>query len=115
MKVQSIAMDQTLRPLFWLALLLLTGCMQNRIANPANVPTRPASASNAPAAANAAAAAPAPDLPSNPAPDLPNNPAPAPEPINPQLPTIFIASDSTAARGSGESQRGWGVPFADYF
>jgi lysophospholipase L1-like esterase len=31
------------------------------------------------------------------------------------LPTIFIAGDSTAARGKGEQQQGWGVPFADYF
>ncbi len=34
--------------------------------------------------------------------------------INPALPTIFIASDSTAARAK-EPQQGWGVPFADYF
>jgi lysophospholipase L1-like esterase len=34
--------------------------------------------------------------------------------INPALPTIFIASDSTAARAR-EPQQGWGVPFADYF
>lgn len=44
-----------------------------------------------------------------------------PEPTSPDdasrqsLPTIFIAGDSTAAPGSGENQRGWGVPFADYF
>jgi lysophospholipase L1-like esterase len=50
-----------------------------------------------------------------PAPDLPQNP-PAPSPaIHPNRPTIFIAGDSTAARGRGEEQQGWGVPFADYF
>ena len=32
----------------------------------------------------------------------------------PAQPTIFIAGDSTAARGRGEHQQGWGVPFADY-
>ncbi|HEX2854545.1 MAG TPA: rhamnogalacturonan acetylesterase [Opitutaceae bacterium] len=53
------------------------------------------------------------------APDLPARPAPAAAPsvpkLDPTLPTIFIAGDSTAARGKGESQQGWGVPFADYF
>ena len=38
--------------------------------------------------------------------------APAP---NPTRPSIFIAGNSTAARGAGERQQGWGVPFADYF
>ena len=51
--------------------------------------------------------APAPDLASNPA-----SPAPA---IDPALPTIFIAGDSTAARGLGGDQQGWAEPFADYF
>ncbi|HVU36660.1 MAG TPA: GDSL-type esterase/lipase family protein [Opitutaceae bacterium] len=36
-------------------------------------------------------------------------------PLNPSLPTIFIAGDSTAAHGRGAIQQGWGVPFADYF
>jgi len=31
------------------------------------------------------------------------------------LPTIFIAGDSTAARGAGDRQQGWGEPFASYF
>lgn len=35
--------------------------------------------------------------------------------INAALPTIFIAGNSTAARGAGARQQGWGVPFADYF
>jgi lysophospholipase L1-like esterase len=34
---------------------------------------------------------------------------------NSALPTLFIAGDSTAARGRGETQQGWGVPFAEYF
>ena len=48
---------------------------------------------------------------------LAQEPAPksAPTPLNPALPTLFIAGDSTAARGRGEAQQGWGVPFADYF
>jgi lysophospholipase L1-like esterase len=50
-----------------------------------------------------------------PAPDLATNPAPAAVAINPALPGIFIAGDSTAARGNGTNQQGWGVPFADYF
>ncbi len=50
-----------------------------------------------------------------PAPDLASNPALAPTTINPALPTLFIAGDSTAARGQGVRQQGWGVPFADYF
>ena len=41
--------------------------------------------------------------------------ATTPPAINPALPTIFVAGDSTAARGRGERQQGWGVPFADYF
>ncbi|MBI4625720.1 MAG: rhamnogalacturonan acetylesterase [Verrucomicrobia bacterium] len=48
-------------------------------------------------------------------PDLANNPAPAVAAINAALPTIFIAGDSTAARGAGARQQGWAVPFADYF
>ncbi len=32
-----------------------------------------------------------------------------------RLPAIFIAGDSTAAKGSGETQQGWAVPFASYF
>lgn len=31
------------------------------------------------------------------------------------LPTLFIAGDSTAARGAGDDQQGWGVPFASFF
>jgi lysophospholipase L1-like esterase len=50
-----------------------------------------------------------------PAPDLATNPPPRITAINSNLPTIFIAGDSTAARASGEVQQGWAVPFADYF
>ena len=50
-----------------------------------------------------------------PAPDLATNPPPRVMPINTNLPTIFVAGDSTAARGSGATQQGWAVPFADYF
>jgi lysophospholipase L1-like esterase len=35
--------------------------------------------------------------------------------FKPALPSIFIAGNSTAARGAGARQQGWGVPFADYF
>lgn len=50
-----------------------------------------------------------------PAPDLQKNPAPTGPKIDPALPSIFVAGDSTAARGRGAAQQGWAVPFADYF
>jgi len=34
-------------------------------------------------------------------------------PLNPALPTLFIAGDSTAAKGAPNAI-GWGAPFADY-
>jgi lysophospholipase L1-like esterase len=49
-----------------------------------------------------------------PAPDLAVNPEAGPQAINPALPTLFIAGDSTAARG-GEAAMGWGMAFPDYF
>lgn len=49
-----------------------------------------------------------------PAPDLAVNPAAENKAINPALPTLFIAGDSTAAPGSASSM-GWGVPLPDYF
>ncbi len=49
-----------------------------------------------------------------PAPDLAVNPAASLNALNPALPTIFIAGDSTAAKGNGHPIQGWGVPFADY-
>ena len=56
-----------------------------------------------------------PSQPPPPAPDLARNPAAEQTPLNPALPTLWIAGDSTAARGAGEMQQGWAVPFADYF
>lgn len=50
-----------------------------------------------------------------PAPDLTASPPPNPSALNSNLPTLFIAGDSTAARGAGINQQGWGVPFEDYF
>jgi len=50
-----------------------------------------------------------------PAPDLAVNPSAGGQRLDPALPAIFVAGDSTAARGSGTNQRGWAVPFADYF
>lgn len=50
-----------------------------------------------------------------PAPDLAANPAAGPGALNPALPTLFIAGDSTAAKNNGNPIQGWGVPFADYF
>jgi len=47
--------------------------------------------------------------------DLKTHPPPQTAVKNPALPTIFIAGDSTAARGAGANQQGWAVPFADYF
>jgi lysophospholipase L1-like esterase len=52
---------------------------------------------------------------SAPAPDLTNSPSAPVSAINPALPSIFIAGDSTAARGNGTNQQGWAVPFAGYF
>jgi lysophospholipase L1-like esterase len=49
------------------------------------------------------------------APDLKANPAAEKQALNPALPTLFIASDSTAAKNNGNPVQGWGVPFADYF
>lgn len=45
---------------------------------------------------------------------MPTNPASAAPKLDPNLPTIFVAGDSTAARGAGEAQQSWAVPFADY-
>ena len=50
-----------------------------------------------------------------PAPDLTANPAASARHLDPKLPTVFVAGDSTAAKGEGEAQQGWGVPFATYF
>ncbi|MFT3829094.1 MAG: rhamnogalacturonan acetylesterase [Opitutaceae bacterium] len=50
-----------------------------------------------------------------PAPDLAVNPAATARPLDPTLPTVFVAGDSTAAKGKGAEQEGWGVPFAEFF
>ena len=50
-----------------------------------------------------------------PAPDLAVNPAATARPRDPSLPTVFVAGDSTAAKGKGVEQEGWGVPFAQFF
>lgn len=50
-----------------------------------------------------------------PAPDLAANPAAEVGVLDPALPTLFIAGDSTAAKNNGNPIQGWGVPFADYF
>jgi lysophospholipase L1-like esterase len=86
--------------------LMMSGC--------AHQPDSSAAAS--PMAAVAAKPDPSPETQAGaPAPDLAKNPAPRRTSIDPALPTIFVAGDSTAARGSGTNQQGWGVPFAKYF
>ncbi len=52
--------------------------------------------------------------PGPPAPPPESPPSAAPAAVDPNLPTIFIAGDSTAARDGGDVV-GWGVPFAAYF
>jgi lysophospholipase L1-like esterase len=53
--------------------------------------------------------------PTTPAPDLASNPESRARPRDPSLPTLFIAGDSTAAKGSGVEQQGWAEPFQDLF
>jgi lysophospholipase L1-like esterase len=50
-----------------------------------------------------------------PAPDLPTNPAAVISPLNPLLPTIFVAGDSTAANNNGNPIQGWATPFSSFF
>jgi len=49
------------------------------------------------------------------APDLATNLPPQTHLLHPDLPSIFVAGDSTAARGAGAMQQGWAVPFTNYF
>ena len=49
----------------------------------------------------------------DPAPDLSANPAVATPPLNPALPTLFIAGDSTAAKANGQPVQGWGARAVD--
>lgn len=90
-----------------LGALLVAGCAHG--AQLQATPTAPAEAgAEAPNTPQAAAVV-------VPAPDLEvNQPSVAPR-INPALPSLFIAGDSTAARGAGQAQQGWAVPFANYF
>jgi lysophospholipase L1-like esterase len=53
--------------------------------------------------------------PATPGPDLSQNPAPTRTHLDAALPTLWVAGDSTAARGRGDTQQGWAVPFANYF
>jgi lysophospholipase L1-like esterase len=62
-------------------------------------------------AAALCAQTPAPDL----SPRLTAAPFVPPAPRDPSLPTLWVAGDSTAAKGAGDAQQGWAVPFADYF
>jgi lysophospholipase L1-like esterase len=88
-------------------LLTAAGCARNHKSTAAVLPSGPDSAS---------VTSPKPAAPTPPAaPDLATNPPSGAVVNNPKLPTVFIAGDSTAARGAGESQQGWAVPFADYF
>ena len=48
-------------------------------------------------------------------PDLTSNPASENPDLNPEIPSLFIASDSTAAKGKGEHQQGWAEPFKTFF
>jgi len=50
-----------------------------------------------------------------PAPDMAVNPAAEAKALNPALPALYIAGDSTAAKNTGDPIQGWGVPVADYF
>jgi lysophospholipase L1-like esterase len=90
---------------FWLfALCVVAGCAHHprTEGSPQVVSPKPAASAAKPTTI------PAPDLSSNP-------PPPRVATLNSNLPTIFIAGDSTAARGSGEDQQGWAVPFPKYF
>ena len=48
-------------------------------------------------------------------PDLQSNPESVVSEFDASLPSLFIASDSTAAKGKGEHQQGWAEPLKDYF
>lgn len=94
-----------------LAAWVLTGCAQSPAGSDRSSAAVGSSGHAKPAAAPIS---PAPATPA-PAPDLATNPPPRVTTLNANLPSIFIAGDSTAARGSGEAQQGWAVPFAGYF
>ncbi len=86
-----------------------------RASSSATPPAPTAQENPTPASRGQTLVAPPPAAAPIPAPDLSSNPAAVAVAINPTLPTVFIAGDSTAAKGAGELQQGWGVPFAGYF
>jgi lysophospholipase L1-like esterase len=92
-----------------LALVTAAGCVRKDSSSSTNL--IPTAVTSSPAESPKRAATPAPA----PTPNLPTNLPSRTAAIDPALPTIFIAGDSTAARGTGEAQQGWGVPFGDYF
>lgn len=63
----------------------------------------------------AAMGAPPATSPVAPPPDLAANPPAETPVIRPDLPTLWVVGDSTAAKSNGNPHQGWGVPFADYF
>src|SRR5262245_15568407 len=85
-----------------LVLMWAAGCVHHPAPTAAVAPASHSTPTNAP---SSIAATPAP------ASALTNAPA-RPSTLKP---TIFIAGDSTAARGAGTNQQGWGVPFVQYF
>jgi len=104
--VKSAQPRLRLAPLFALVVWGLTGCIDVK---------PPVIEMKAPAAPIVAAKTNSPPAEPVPAPDLATNPPPVITTLNSNLPSIFIAGDSTAAHGRGEIQQGWGVPFAGYF
>jgi lysophospholipase L1-like esterase len=114
--LDRIRKSPTMKPssmlLSGLLLLGAVGCAHHPAGNPAAAHEEV----SLNAAPKAPAMAPAPAVPGRaPAPDLASNPPPRVAALNPALPTLFVAGDSTAARGAGEAQQGWAIPFADYF
>ena len=92
--IKNIFLRQSICAVLALAAALIsTGCKQ---------------AAPKPATANVAAVPAATPRPNS-------HPATQTRAINPALPTMFIAGDSTAAYGSEVWHQGWAVPFADYF
>ena len=51
----------------------------------------------------------------SPAPDLAVNAVAEKKTLNPALPTLFVAGDSTAAKNNSNPIQGWAEPFTDYF
>jgi len=104
--VKSAQAQLRLTLLLALTIWGLTGCADVK---PPIIEMKPPAAQVAVPQTNSVSAEPVP------APDLATNPPPVITALNSNLPSIFVAGDSTAARGRGAIQQGWGVPFADYF